>query len=196
VTTFNALRNAGLRAGGLVAIQGVGGLGHLGIQYARRMGFRTIAVGLGPESEKLAKELGAHEYIDSGAEDAGAKLRALGGADAILATAPSGKAMSDLVKGLAVRGKLLVIGLAPDPLEVDTGSLVFGMHSISGSTTGSVQDEQETVAFSLLEKVEPMIEVMPLSKAREAYDRMMAAKARFRMVLVTESGNQRAGQAN
>src|SRR6266436_5378080 len=113
-----------------------------------------------------------------------------------LFTAPSGKAMSDLVKGLAVRGKLLVIGLAPDPLEVDTGSLVFGMHSISGSTTGSVQDEQETVAFSLLEKVEPMIEVMPLSKAREAYDRMMAAKARFRMVLVTENGNQRAGQAN
>jgi propanol-preferring alcohol dehydrogenase len=196
VTTFNALRNAGLRAGGLVAIQGVGGLGHLGIQYARRMGFRTVAIGLGRESEKLAKELGAHEYIDSGAEDAGAKLRSLGGADAILATAPSGKAMSGLVNGLAVRGKLLVIGLAPDPLEVNTGSLVFGMHSISGSTTGSVQDEQETVAFSLLEKVEPMIEVMPLSKAREAYDRMMAAKPRFRMVLATENGNQQTGQTN
>jgi propanol-preferring alcohol dehydrogenase len=190
VTTFNALRNAGLRAGALVAIQGVGGLGHLGIQYARRMGFRTVAVGRGPESEKLAKELGAQQYIDSGAEDAGAKLRALGGADAILATAPSGKAMSGLVNGLAVRGKgkLLVIGLAPDPLEVNTGSLVFGMHSISGSTTGSVQDEQETVEFSLLENVEPMIEVMPLSKAREAYDRMMAGKARFRMVLVTKNG--------
>ena len=188
VTTYNALRNAGLRAGALAAIQGVGGLGHLGIQYARRMGFRTIAIGLGPESEKLAKELGAHQYIDSGAEDAGASLRALGGADAILATAPSGKAMSGLVNGLAVRGKLLVIGIAPDPLEVSTGSLIFGMHSISGSTTGSVQDEQETVEFSLLENVEPMIEVMPLSKAREAYDRMMAAKARFRMVLVTEAG--------
>jgi propanol-preferring alcohol dehydrogenase len=188
VTTYNALRNAGLRAGALIAIQGVGGLGHLGIQYARRMGFRTIAIGLGPESEKLAKELGAHQYIDSGAEDAGASLRALGGADAILATAPSGKAMSGLVNGLAVRGKLLVIGIAPDPLEVSTGSLIFGMHSISGSTTGSVQDEQETVEFSLLENVEPMIEVMPLSKAREAYDRMMAAKARFRMVLVTEAG--------
>src|SRR5216684_2965945 len=183
VTTYNALRNAGLRAGALVAIQGVGGLGHLGIQYARRMGFRTIAIGLGRESEKLAKELGAHEYIDSGVEDAGAKLRALGGADAILATAPSGKAMSGLVNGLAVRGKLLVIGIAPDPLEVNSGSLVFGMRSISGSTTGSVQDEQETVEFSLLENVEPMIEVMPLSKAREAYDRMMAAKARFRVVL-------------
>jgi len=187
VTTFNALRNAGLRAGGLVAIQGVGGLGHLGIQYARRMGFRTVALGLGRQSEKLAKELGAHEYIDSGAEDAGAKLRALGGADAILATAPSGKAMSGLVNGLATRGKLLVIGLAPDPLEVNTGSLVFGMRSISGSTTGSVQDEQETLEFSLLESVEPMIEVMPLSKAREAYDRMMAAKARFRIVLVTDA---------
>ena len=187
VTTFNALRNAGLRTGALVAIQGVGGLGHLGIQYARRMGFRTVAIGLGPESEKLAKQLGAHQYLDSGAEDAGAKLRALGGADAILATAPSGKSMSGLVKGLAVRGKLLVIGLAPDPLEVNTGSLVFGMHSISGSTTGSVQDEQETVEFSLLENVEPMIEVMPLSKAREAYDRMMAGKPRFRMVLVTKN---------
>jgi propanol-preferring alcohol dehydrogenase len=183
VTTFNALRNAGLRTGALVAIQGVGGLGHLGIQYARRMGFRTVAIGLGRESEKLAKELGAHEYIDSGTEDAGAKLRALGGADAILATAPNGKAMSGLINGLAARGKLLVIGLASDPLEVDTGSLVFGMRSISGSTTGSVQDEQETVDFSLLENVEPMIEVMPLSKAREAYDRMMAAKARFRVVL-------------
>jgi propanol-preferring alcohol dehydrogenase len=188
VTTYNALRNAGLRAGALVAIQGVGGLGHLGIQYARRMGFRAVAIGLGPESAKLAKELGAHHYIDGGAEDPGAKLRALGGADAILATAPSGKAMSALVNGLAVRGKLLVIGIAPDPLEVSTGSLIFGMHSISGSTTGSVQDEQETVEFSLLENVEPMIEVMPLSKAREAYDRMMAAKARFRMVLVTEAG--------
>ena len=195
VTTFNALRNAGLRAGALVAIQGVGGLGHLGIQYARRMGFRTGAVGRGPESEKLAKELGAQQYIDSGAEDAGAKLRALGGADAILATAPSGKAMSGLVNGLAVRGKLLVIGLAPDPLEVNTGSLVFGMHSISGSTTGSVQDEQETVEFSLLENVEPMIEVMPLSKAREAYDRMMAAKARFRIVLVTNNVDSQTGQA-
>jgi D-arabinose 1-dehydrogenase-like Zn-dependent alcohol dehydrogenase len=188
VTTFNALRNAGLHAGALGAIQGVGGLGHLGIQYARRMGFRTVAIGRGPEAGQLAKQLGAHQYIDSGAEDAGAKLRALGGADAILATAPSGKAMSGLVKGLAVRGKLLVIGLAQDPLEVNTGSLVFGMHSISGSTTGSVQDEQETVEFSLLENVEPMIEVMPLSKAREAYDRMMAGKARFRMVLVTKNG--------
>jgi D-arabinose 1-dehydrogenase-like Zn-dependent alcohol dehydrogenase len=123
------------------------------------------------------------EFRNSGAEDAGAKLRALGGADAILATAPSGKAMSGLINGLATRGKLLVIGLAPDPLEVNTGSLVFGMRSISGSTTGSVQDEQETLEFSLLESVEPMIEVMPLSKAREAYDRMMAAKARFRVVL-------------
>ena len=183
VTTFNALRNAGLRAGAVVAIQGVGELGHLGIQYARRMGYRTIAIGLGPELEKLAKELGAHQYIDSRAEDAGAKLRALGGADAILATAPSGKAMSGLVNGLAARGKLLVIGLAPDPLEVNSGLLVFGMRSISGSTTGTVQDEQETVEFSVLENVEPMIEVMPLSKAREAYERMMAAKARFRVVL-------------
>jgi propanol-preferring alcohol dehydrogenase len=151
------------------------------------MGFKTVAISLGRESEKLAKELGAHEYVDSGAEDAGAKLRALGGADAILATAPSGKAMSALISGLAARGKLLVIGIASDPLEVNTGSLVFGMRSSAGQTTGSVQDEQETVEFSLLENVEPMIEVMPLSKAREAYDRMMAAKARFRIVLVTDA---------
>jgi D-arabinose 1-dehydrogenase-like Zn-dependent alcohol dehydrogenase len=109
------LRNAGLRAGALVAIQGVGGLGHLGIQYARRMGFKTVAIGLGRESEKLAKELGAYEYVDSGAEDSGTKLRALGGADAILATAPSGKAMSALISGLAARGKLLVIGIALGP---------------------------------------------------------------------------------
>jgi len=139
------------------------------------MGYRTVAIGLGPESEKLAKELGAHQYIDSRAEDPGVKLRALGGGDAILATAPSGKAMSGLVNGLAARGKLLVIGLAPDPLEVNCGSLVFGMRSVSGSTTGTVQDEQETVEFSLLENVELMIEVMPLSRAREAYDRMMSA---------------------
>jgi D-arabinose 1-dehydrogenase-like Zn-dependent alcohol dehydrogenase len=151
------------------------------------MGFRTVAIGLGPESEKLAKELGAHQYIDSVAEDAGAKLRALGGADAILATAPSSKAMSGLFSGLAVRGKLLVIGLAPDRLEIHSGSLVFGMHSICGSTTGSVQDEQDAIEFSLLENVEPMIEVMPLSKAREAYDRMMAAQARFRIVLVPDA---------
>src|ERR1700741_5504833 len=129
VTTFNALRNAGLRAGALVAFQGVGGLGHLGIQYARRMGFRTIAIGLGRESEKLAKELGAHQYIASGAEDAGASLRALGGADAILATAPSGKAMSGLVNGLDVRGKLLVIGIALNPRVLSGGSRFFGMHS-------------------------------------------------------------------
>jgi D-arabinose 1-dehydrogenase-like Zn-dependent alcohol dehydrogenase len=151
------------------------------------MGFKTAAISRGPELEKLARELGAHQYIDSDAEDAVAKLRELGGADAVLATAPSGKAMSGLINGLAVRGKLLVIGLAPDPMEVKTGSLVFGMHSISGSVTGSVQDEQETMEFSLLENIEPMIEVMPLSKAREAYDRMMAGKARFRMVLVTEN---------
>src|SRR5215467_574925 len=126
VTTFNALRNAGLRAGALVAIQGVGGLGHLGIQYARRMGFRTVAVGRGPESEKLAKELGAQQYIDSGAEDAGAKLRALGGADAILATAASGKALCGVVKGLGVRGNVLGIWHALGQLEVNNVSHVFG----------------------------------------------------------------------
>jgi D-arabinose 1-dehydrogenase-like Zn-dependent alcohol dehydrogenase len=126
-------------------------------------------------------------YIDSAAKDAAATLQGLGGADAILATAPSGKAMSGLVNGLAVRGKLLVIGIAPDPIEVNTSSLIFGMHTISGSVTGSVRDEQETIEFASLAGVEPMIEVMPLSKAHEAYERMMAAKARFRVVLIPDA---------
>jgi D-arabinose 1-dehydrogenase-like Zn-dependent alcohol dehydrogenase len=186
VTTFNALRNAGLRSGDLVAVQGVGGLGHLGIQFARRMGYRTVAIGLGRDSEALAKELGAHVYIDSLSEDAAAKLQACGGANAILATAPSGKAMSSVVNGLAVRGKLLVVGLTPDPIQVNSLALVSGMRSLCGSLTGTVQDEQETLEFSTLASVEPMIEVMPLSQAPEAYARMMSAKARFRVVLTMD----------
>jgi propanol-preferring alcohol dehydrogenase len=187
VTTFNALRNAGIRAGGVVAVQGLGGLGHLGIQFARRMGFHTVAVGRGPDGAQLATDLGAHSYIDSESEDPASKLQELGGADAVLATAPSGKAMSSIIPGLAVRGQLLVIGIASDPIQIDTVALVTGMRSISGNLTGSAQDEQDTLDFSVLSGVRPMVEVMPLSKAPEAYARMMAGNAKFRIVLVPGS---------
>src|SRR3989475_3653782 len=188
ITTYNALRNAGLRAGDLVGIQGIGGLGHLGVQFARRMGFRTVAINNGPEKAKLAKELGAHSYLDTAAEDVAAALQRMGGARAILATAPSGKAIAALVPGLAVRGKLIVVGVAPDAIEVSSPSLAFGGRSIYGSLTGSAIDTQDTLAFSVLQDVRPMIETLPLEKAPEAYARMMDGKARFRMVLVTKNG--------
>jgi alcohol dehydrogenase, propanol-preferring len=184
ITTYNALQNAGLRAGDLVAILGIGGLGHLGVQFARRMGFRTVAIDNGPEKAKLAKQLGAHSYVDSAAEDVAAALQQMGGAKAILATAPSGKAIAALLPGLAVRGKLIVVGVAPDPIEVSATSLVFGSRSIYGSLTGSVIDTQDTLAFSVLQDVRPMIETLPLEKAPEAFARMMDGTARFRMVLV------------
>jgi D-arabinose 1-dehydrogenase-like Zn-dependent alcohol dehydrogenase len=184
ITTFNALRNAGLRAGDLVGIQGIGGLGHLGVQFARRMGFRTVAINNGSEKAELAKELGAHSYVDTAEEDVAAALQKMGGAKAILATAPSGKAIAALVPGLASRGKLIVVGVAPDAIEVSSSSLVFGQRSIYGSLTGSAIDNQDTLAFSVLQDVRPMIETLPLDKAPEAFARMMDGKARFRMVLV------------
>jgi len=185
ITTYNALRNAGLRAGDLVAVQGVGGLGHLGIQFARRMGFRTVALARGTDKEKLAIELGAHSYIDTRAEDGAAALQRIGGAKAILATAPSGSAMGALIPGLAVRGKLIVVGAAPDPIPVSTLPLLFGGRTIHGSFIGTAMDSQDTLAFSVLENIRPMIETVPLKRAADAYARMMEGKARFRMVLVT-----------
>jgi propanol-preferring alcohol dehydrogenase len=187
ITTYNALRNAGLRAGDLVGIQGIGGLGHLGVQFARRMGFRTVAINNGPEKAELAKDLGAHSYVDTAAEDVAAALQRMGGAKAILATAPSGKAIGALVPGLAVRGKLIVVGVAPDAIEVSSSSLVFGQRSIYGSLTGSAIDTQDTLAFSVLQDVRPMIETLPLDEAPEAFARMMDGKARFRMVLVMKT---------
>ena len=186
ITTYNALRNAGLRSGDLVAIQGLGGLGHLGIQFARRMGFQTVALGRGADKEKLAKDLGAHTYIDTGAEDGAKALQKMGGAKAILATAPSGKAIAATIEGLAVRGKLIVVGVAPDPIPVSTMPLIFGTRSIHGSLTGKAIDNQDTLEFSVLQNVRPMIETMPLEKAADAYARMMEGKARFRMVLTME----------
>src|SRR6202795_3274212 len=188
ITTYNALRNASLRGGDLVAVQGIGGLGHLGIQFARHMGFHTVAIGRGREKEKLAKDLGAHVYIDTAVDDAAAVLQRWGGARAILATAPSGGAMGPLVSGLAARGKLIVVGVPQDPIQLNAFPLVFGGRSIYGSLTGTPVDSEDTLAFSVLENIRPMIETAPLEQAANAYARMIQGKARFRMVWVTKNG--------
>jgi D-arabinose 1-dehydrogenase-like Zn-dependent alcohol dehydrogenase len=188
ITTYNALRNAGLRAGDLLAVQGIGGLGHLGVQFARHMGFRTVAIGRGRDKEKLAKDLGAHVYIDSAAEDAAAVLQRLGGARGILATGTSGDAMGSLVSGLAARGKLIVVGVPQDQIQLNAFPLVFGGRSIQGSLTGTPIDGEDTLAFSVLENIRPMIETFPLEQAADAYARMIQGKARFRVVLLTKSG--------
>jgi propanol-preferring alcohol dehydrogenase len=194
ITTYNALRNAGLRGGDLVAVQGIGGLGHLGVQFARHMGFRTVAIGRGRQKEKLAKDLGAHVYIDTTAEDAAAVLQRMGGARAILATATSGDAMGPLVAGLAARGKLIVVGVPGDPIQLNAFPLVFGGRSIYGSLTGTAIDQEDTLAFSVLQNIRPMVETLPLEQAADAYARMMQAKARFRMVLVAKQGAARSAQ--
>ena len=188
VTTFNALRNAGLRGGDLVAVQGIGGLGHLGVQFARHMGFRIVAIGRGRDKEKLAKDLGAHVYIDAAAEDPAAALQRMGGARAILATGTSGTAMGSLLPGLAAHGKLIVVGVPQDEIKVNAFPLVFGGRSIYGTLTGTAIDSEDTLAFSVLENIRPMIETVPLEQAADAYARMMQGKARFRMVLVTKDG--------
>jgi D-arabinose 1-dehydrogenase-like Zn-dependent alcohol dehydrogenase len=188
ITTYNALRNAGLRGGDLVAVQGIGGLGHLGIQFARHMGFHTVAIGRGREKETLAKELGAHVYIDTAVDDAAAVLQRMGGARAILATAPSGDAMGPLVPGLAARGKLIVVGVPQDQIQLSAFPLVFGGRSIYGTLAGTAMDTEDTLAFSVLENIRPKIETVPLDQAADAYARMMQGKARFRMVLVTTDG--------
>ena len=179
-------RNSKARPGELVAIQGVGGLGHLGIQFARRMGFQVAAIARGPEKESLAKKLGAHHYIDSNAKDPVAALQALGGARLILATAANSKSMSPLLGGLAPRGQLIVAGVGGDePIEVNPVPLLFGTRSIAGTMTGSSIDAEDTLSFSALQGVRPMIETIPLANAAEAYARMMRNEARFRIVLVT-----------
>src|ERR1700732_3496906 len=188
ITTYNALRNAGLRGGDLVAVQGLGGLGHLGVQFARHMGFRTVAIGRGREKEKLAKDLGAHVYIDAAVDDAAAALQRMGGARAILATATSGDAMGPLVSGLSARGKFILVGVPNDPIQLNAFPLVFGGRSIYGSLTGTPIESEDALAFSVLENIRPMIETAPLEQAADAYARMMQGKARFRMVLVTKDG--------
>lgn len=185
VTTFNALRESGARPGDLVAILGIGGLGHLGVQFAAKMGFRTVAIARGAEKEALARRLGAHVYLDSQTQDVAAELTRLGGAKTILATVTSGKAMSAVIPGLAVRGKLVVVGVGMDPIEVSTLDLIGASRSIVGHASGASIDSQDTLAFSALSGVRPTIETMPLERAAEAYDKMMRNEARFRMVLTT-----------
>jgi D-arabinose 1-dehydrogenase-like Zn-dependent alcohol dehydrogenase len=185
VTTFNALRGSVARGGDTVAILGVGGLGHLGVQFARRLGFRTVAIARGTEKEPLARELGAHHYIDSTAQDPAAELQALGGATVILATVTSSAAMAACAGGLKPNGRLIVVGASMDPLELPPAMFIGGSTGLVGHASGTSQDSQDTLAFSELTGVRPMIETLPLEEAQAAYDRMMAGDARFRMVLVT-----------
>jgi D-arabinose 1-dehydrogenase-like Zn-dependent alcohol dehydrogenase len=185
VTTFNSLRHAGAVPGDLVAVLGIGGLGHLGVQFAARAGYRTVAIARGKDKEPLARELGAHHYIDSQSQDPAAELTRLGGARVVLATVTSGKAMTATLGGLGVDGKLVVLGAADEPLTVPTLPLIFGRRSIAGWPSGRAIDSEETMAFSVLHRVRSMNEVFPLEKAAEAYDRMMSGKARFRVVLTT-----------
>ncbi|MFF0291229.1 alcohol dehydrogenase catalytic domain-containing protein [Streptomyces sp. NPDC005262] len=183
LTTFSALRRLDARPGALVAIQGIGGLGHLGIQYATRLGYRVAAIARGREKEQLAVELGASHYIDSAAEDPGAALQKLGGAEAVIATAASGSSMTPLVPGLAPRGHMVVVGVATDPLSISTPDLVLGTRTISGSLTGSSIENEDNLDFSNSFGIRPMVETMSLAQAPEAYERMMSGRARFRVVL-------------
>jgi len=185
ITTFNSLRNSGARAGDIVAVLGVGGLGHLGVQFAAKMGFKTVAIARGGDKASLARKLGAQHYIDSQATDAAAELVKLGGARVILATVTSSKAMAAVVGGLGVNGKLVIVGASSEPLEVPVLPLIFGRRSIVGWPSGTSIDSQDTLAFSVLTGVRPMTEVFPLERADEAYERMLSGKARFRAVLTT-----------
>jgi D-arabinose 1-dehydrogenase-like Zn-dependent alcohol dehydrogenase len=185
VTTFNSLRNSGARPGDLVAVLGIGGLGHLGVQFAAKMGFRTVAIARGMDKEPLARKLGAWSYIDSKTQDPAAELLKLGGAKVVLATVTSGDAMSATLGGLGVNGKLVILGAAAEPLQVPGIPLLLGRRSILGWPSGSSIDSQDTLAFSQLTGVRAMTEVFPLERAAEAYEHMMSGKARFRAVLTT-----------
>lgn len=183
ITTYNALRHSGALPGDLVAVLGIGGLGHLGIQFANKFGYNVAAIARGPEDEMLAKKLGANVYIDSKATNATEVLKKLGGAQVILATAPSSKAMSELVDGLAPNGKLMVLGATPDPIEVTPIQLILGSKTIQGWASGTPADSEDTLRFAELTGVRPMIETYPLARAEEAYARMLSGKAQFRVVL-------------
>jgi D-arabinose 1-dehydrogenase-like Zn-dependent alcohol dehydrogenase len=183
VTVFNALRNSGAGAGDVVAVHGIGGLGHLGVQYARQMGFETVAINRGKDKEELARQLGAHHYIDATAQDVVAELQKLGGASVILATAPNAQAISPLVDGLAPNGKLLVPAAPAEPLTINVFSLIMKRSSVAGWYSGTAKDSQDTLEFSVLSGVHPLIEKYPLEKVAEAYEQMHSGKVRFRVVL-------------
>ncbi|MBS0653820.1 MAG: alcohol dehydrogenase catalytic domain-containing protein [Verrucomicrobia bacterium] len=185
ITTFNALRNSGAIAGNLVAILGIGGLGHLAIQYAVKMGFRTVAIARGKDKQPLSKKLGAHHYIDSESQQVSEELIKLGGAKVILSTVTNSKAINAAVNGLSVDGKLLIVGVGADPVEASPLFLIGGRRSIAGWPCGASIDSQDTMAFSSLTGVRSMNQVFPLEKAAEAYELMMSGKARFRVVLET-----------
>ena len=183
VTVYNALRNSGARAGDVVAIHGIGGLGHLGVQYARQMGFKTVAINRGNDKQELAQKLGAHQYIDATATDPVAELQKLGGARVILATAPSAQAISPLVDGLAPSGLLLVPAAPAEPLSISVFSLIMRRSAVSGWYSGTARDSQDTMEFSAQSGVHPMIEKYPLDRVAEAYEQMHSGKVRFRVVL-------------
>ena len=183
ITTYNALRHSGAVPGDLVAVLGVGGLGHLGIQFANKFGYKVVAVGRGSDSAALAKKLGASVYIDNKETNPAEALQKLGGAKVILATAPSSKAMSEVIDGLGPNGRLVVVGASFDPIEVTPVQLIFGSKSIQGWASGTPTDAEDTLNFSVLTGVRPMIETYPLEKAAEAYARMMSGHAQFRVVL-------------
>ncbi|AUT64750.1 alcohol dehydrogenase [Paraburkholderia terrae] len=183
ITTFNALRNSGARAGEVVAILGIGGLGHLGVQFARHMGFNTVAIARGEDKAPLAKQLGAHHYIDSRSQNPADALKALGGASVILATVTNADAMTATLGGLALNGKLIILGVADKPIEVPPVQFIMGRNAVQGWPSGSSADSEDTLAFSALADVKPMIETYPIERAAEAYDRMMSGAARFRVVL-------------
>ena len=183
VTTYNSLRHSGAMPGDLVAILGLGGLGHLGVQFAAKMGFRTVAIARGAEKGELARKLGANEYIDSTTEDVAARLTEMGGAKVVLATVTENSAMTPTIAGLAIDGKLLIVGASMDPLPVQTLLLIGGRRSVAGWPSGTAADSQDTMEFAALTGIRPMIETMPLERASEAYEKMMSGKARFRMVL-------------
>ncbi|HYL76831.1 MAG TPA: alcohol dehydrogenase [Bryobacteraceae bacterium] len=183
ITTFNALRHAGALPGDVVAIQAIGGLGHLAIQFANKFGYRTVAISRGDDSKELALKLGAHSYINSETANPAEELQKLGGAKAILATAPSGKSMSALIDGLGDGGKLVVVGASQDPIEVSPIQLIGGMRSIQGWAAGVAIDSEDTLGFSEMTGVRPMIEKFPLEQAAKAYERMMSGEAKFRVVI-------------
>jgi D-arabinose 1-dehydrogenase-like Zn-dependent alcohol dehydrogenase len=183
ITTYNSLRRNEALPGDLVAVLGIGGLGHLGVQFANKFGYRVAAISRGKDSEALARKLGAHIYIDSAATNAAAELQKLGGAQVILATAPSGRAMTDILPGLAPRGTMLVIGASGDPVQASTGLMIQGSKRIQGWASGIPTDSEDTLRFAELTGVRPMIEKFPLNRVNDAYDHMMSGKAQFRVVL-------------
>jgi D-arabinose 1-dehydrogenase-like Zn-dependent alcohol dehydrogenase len=185
ITTFNALRHSGAMPGDLVAILGIGGLGHLGVQFAAKMGYHTVAIARGEDKGPLARKLGAHHYIDSTVRNVAGELAKLGGARVILATLTDSKSMSAAVGGLGIDGKLLVLGASLQPIEVSPLALIGGRRSVSGWPSGTSSDSEDTLEFSVLSAIRPMIEAYPLERASEAYERMMSGKARFRVVLTT-----------